>query len=156
MPPQPNRNHDNGYKVFIVKATVRTGLTGEHSMMVAESHLVPALYPEFETFQIMPPVFATGFLVGFIEWACVETLNPHLDDYEQSLGTEIDISHEAATPAGQRVTATVECVGVEGRRLSWAVEVRDEKNLISRGRHERFVIDRERFMASLGGSHEPL
>ena len=62
----------------------------------------------------------------------------------------------ANTPAGQRVTATVECVGVEGRRLSWAVEVRDEKNLISRGRHERFVIDRERFMASLGGSHEPL
>ena len=152
MPTPVNRSHDNGDKGFIVKATLRAGLKGEHGMMVAKSHLVPALYPELETFQIMPPVFATGFLVGFIEWACVETLGPHLDDHEQSLGTQIDISHEAATPAGQRVTAFVECVGVEGRRLSWAVEVHDENNLISRGRHERFVIDRERFMASLGGS----
>ena len=132
-----------------MKATLRAGLKGEHSMMVAESHLVPALYPEFETFQIMPPVFATGFLVGFIEWACVETLNPHLESGEQSLGIKIDISHEAATPAGQRVTAFVECTAVTDRRVSWAVEVRDQATLISRGRHQRFVIDRDRFMASI-------
>ncbi len=132
-----------------MKESLRVGLKGEHSLMITEDHLVPALYPEFESFQAMPPVFATGYLVGVIEWACIETLNPHLDDHEQSLGTRIDISHEAATPAGRRVTAFVECTAVTDRRVSWAVEVRDEKTLISRGRHERFVIDRDRFMASI-------
>lgn len=121
-------------------------------MMIEERHLVPALYPEFDSFQIMPPVFATGFLVGFIEWACVETLNPHLEDGELSLGTLIDITHEAATPAGQRVTAFVECTAVTDRRLSWTVEVRDEQNLISQGRHERFVVDEDRFLSSVGRS----
>ena len=134
-----------------MRESLKAGLKGEHGMVVRERHLVPALYPEFESFQAMPPVFATGFLVGFIEWACLETLLPHLDEGEASLGTAIDISHDAATPAGMRVTAYVECTAVEGRRISWTVEVKDERNLISRGRHERFVIDEERFLASLRG-----
>ncbi len=135
-----------------MKKSLRAGLKGEHSMMIEERHLVPALYPEFDSFQIMPPVFATGFLVGFIEWACVETLNPHLEDGEVSLGTQIDITHEAASPANIRVTAFVECTAVAGRRIAWEVEVRDEQNLISQGRHERFVVDEDRFLASVGRS----
>jgi fluoroacetyl-CoA thioesterase len=57
----------------------------------------------------MPEVFATGFLVGFLEWACVLAIKPHLDWPEElTLGTHIDVSHEAATPPGLEVTATVE------------------------------------------------
>ena len=106
---------------------------------------VPHLYPEAAPFRAMPEVFATGFLVGFLEWACMEALAPFLDAGERSVGMRVDISHEAATPPGMEVTAQVRLEGVEGRRTIWAVEARDEADVIARGRHERFTIDLEKF-----------
>lgn len=96
-------------------------------------------------------IFATGFLVGFLEWACIKAINPHLDwPQEQTVDTHIDVSHEAATPHGLEVTAKVELVAVEGRRLVFEVVAHDGIDLISRGRHERFVINKEKFDAKLG------
>ncbi|MEY8689927.1 MAG: thioesterase family protein [Leptothrix sp. (in: b-proteobacteria)] len=119
-------------------------------MQVPASKTVPALYPESAEFSAMPPVFATGFLVGFLEWACIQTLNPHIDwPAEQTLGTHIDISHEAATPVGLTVTATVELLRVEGRKLVFSVQAHDGIDLIARGRHERHVVARDRFDARL-------
>lgn len=133
-----------------MKATLRPGIRYEHKFVVPSSKTVPSLYPESEEFLSMPEVFATGFLVGFLEWACIKALNPHLDwPREQTLGTHIDVSHQAATPPGLEVTATVELIEVDGRRLVFAVEAHDGVDLISKGRHERFVIDRERFEAKL-------
>lgn len=104
----------------------------------------------------MPEVFATGFLVGFLEWACIRAVNPHLDwPREQTVGTHIDISHEAATPPGLTVTASVELIAVEGRKLVFAVEAHDGLDVISRGRHERFVIDRAKFDARVGAKRTP-
>ena len=94
----------------------------------------------------MPEVFATGFLVGLLEWACIRLVNPHLDwPQEQTLGTHINVSHQAATPVGLIVTTDVTLIEIDGRRLLFAVEAHDGVDLIARGRHERFVIDRGRF-----------
>jgi fluoroacetyl-CoA thioesterase len=68
---------------------------------------------------------------------------------EQTLGTHINVSHEAATPAGFEVTAKVELIAVEGKKLIFNVEAHDGVDLISRGQHERFVIDREKFDQSI-------
>jgi fluoroacetyl-CoA thioesterase len=107
---------------------------------------VPALYPESPEFREMPEVFATGFMVGFLEWACIQAINPHLDwPEEQTVGTHINVSHIAATPPGMGVTARVKLVTVEGRRLVFEVEARDEVELISKGTHERFVISKKKF-----------
>jgi fluoroacetyl-CoA thioesterase len=134
-----------------MKDTLKPGIRYEHRLVVPASKTVPALYPESDEFVAMPDVFATGFLVGFLEWACIMAIKPHLDwPREQSVGTHIDVSHEAATPPGLEVTATVELLAIEGRKLVFAVEAHDGVDLISRGRHERFVIDRERFDARLG------
>lgn len=134
-----------------MKPSLRPGITYQHKFRVPPSKTVPALYPESEEFVAMPEVFATGFLVGFLEWACVRAIRPHLDwPREQSVGTHIDVSHEAATPPGMEVTARVELIAVEGRKPVFAVEAHDGVDLISRGRHERFVIDRERFDAKVG------
>ncbi len=109
---------------------------------------VPALYPEAPEFQAMPEVFATGFLVGLLEWACIQLVNPHLDwPTEQTLGTHVDVSHDAATPPGLTVTVTARLTAVQGRRLSFAVEAHDGIDSISRGTHERVVINRARFDA---------
>lgn len=131
-----------------MKDNLKPGIKYQHQFTVPLSKTVPSLYPEAPEFVVMPEVFATGFLVGFLEWACIKAINPYLDwPLEQTVGTYIDVSHEAATPPGLVVTASVELIAVEGRKLTFAVEAHDGADLISRGRHERFIINKEKFDA---------
>jgi len=134
-----------------MKESLKPGIRYQHRFVVPATKTVPALYPEAEEFVAMPEVFATGFLVGFLEWACIKAVNPHLDwPREQTVGTHIDVSHLAATPPGLEVTASVELIEVDGRRLVFTVEAHDGVDLISKGRHERFVINKEKFDAKVG------
>ena len=133
-----------------MKETLKVGIRYQHKFVVPVSKTVPALYPESEEFLVMPEVFATGFLVGLLEWACIKAINPHLDwPKEQSLGTHINVSHVAATPPGLEVTAIVELIEVDGRRLVFSVEANDGIDLISKGEHERFVINKDKFNTKL-------
>ena len=124
-----------------MKESLQPGIEHTFTFRINDSKSVPALYPESGEFQEMPNVFATGYMVGFIEWTCIQALNPHLDwPVEQTVGTHIDLSHIAATPPGLEVTAKVKLVEVDGRRLVFEVEAHDGIDLITRGRHERFVM----------------
>jgi fluoroacetyl-CoA thioesterase len=134
-----------------MKETLKPGIRYEHRLTVSLGKTVPALYPEAQEFLAMPQVLATGFLVGFLEWACIKAVNPHIDwPAEQTVGTHIDVSHEAATPPGLELTATVELIAVEGKKLTFSVSAHDGVDVISRGRHERFVIDKKKFDAKAG------
>ena len=138
-----------------MKESLQAGLTHELRFRVPESKTVPALYPEAAEFQEMPHVFATGFMVGLLEWACLLAVKPHIDwPNEQTVGTRIDVSHEAATPPGFEVVVRATLVHVEGRRLTFTVEASDGVETISRGTHERFVIDAERFVRSVARKAE--
>jgi fluoroacetyl-CoA thioesterase len=108
---------------------------------------VPFVSPVFTGFTDMPPVFATAYLVGFVEWTCIELLRPHLSPSQRTVGVHVDLSHAAATPAGMTITAEVELIAVADRKLTFRIICRDETEIISQGRHERFVIDAERFTA---------
>lgn len=133
-----------------MKPSLVVGLQYTHQMQVPVSKTVPALYPEAEEFLAMPEVFATGFLVGFLEWACIKAIHPYLDwPQEQSVGTHIDVSHQAATPAGLLVTAKVVLTAIDGRKLTFAVEAHDGVEIISQGTHQRYLIDRARFDAKV-------
>lgn len=133
-----------------MKPSLKPGIRYEHRFKVPLSKTVPALYPESDEFVAMPEVFATGFLVGLLEWACIKAINPHLDwPEEQTVGTHIHVSHEAATPPGLEVTTKVELIAVEGRKLTFAVEAHDGVDLISKGRHERFIINKAKFDAKM-------
>jgi fluoroacetyl-CoA thioesterase len=129
-----------------MKPSLKPGIESSFTFRVTKSKTVPALYPEAPEFQQMPEVFATGFMVGFFEWACIKAVNPHLDwPEEQTVGTHINVSHLAATPPGLEVTAKVKIVSVEGRRLTFEIEASDGVDLISKGTHERFVINSAKF-----------
>ena len=129
---------------------LKPGLRHVHRFVVPPSKTVPNLYPESPEFTAMPEVFATGFLVGLLEWACIKAIEPYLDwPREMTLGTHVDVSHEAPTPPGRTVTATVELLEVSGRRLLFAVEAHDGVAVISRGTHQRHVIVRDRFLERL-------
>jgi fluoroacetyl-CoA thioesterase len=129
-----------------MKETLRPGLTRTFRYRVPESKTVPRIYPEAPDFQMMPDVLATGYLVALCEWAAIELIKPHLDwPREMTLGTHVDLSHLAATPPGFTVEVTATLASVEGRKLVFAIRARDEAEEISAGRHERHVIDAERF-----------
>ena len=129
-----------------MKDTLQPGIEHEFTFTITEAKTVPALYPESSEFQVMPEVFATGYMVGLIEWTCIQALNPFLDwPEEQTVGTHINISHIAATPPGLEVTAKVRLVEMDGRRLVFEVEAHDGIDLIARGKHERFVINEDKF-----------
>ena len=133
-----------------MKETLKPGLTSRFVFRVPPIKTVPHLYPEAESFQAMPAVLATGYMVGLLEWACIEALNPHLDwPREQSVGTHINVSHLAATPAGLSVTVDVRLDRVEGKKLYFTVSAHDGVDKITEGTHERFVIDAARFSAGV-------
>ena len=133
-----------------MKDSLQPGIAHRLRFRVSPAKTVPALYPEAAEFRAMPEVLATGYLVGLLEWTCVLALVPHLDaTRELSLGTRIDVSHEKATPPGLIVTASARLTRVDGRRLAFAVEAEDGVDVIARGTHERFVVDRDRFDAAI-------
>jgi fluoroacetyl-CoA thioesterase len=129
-----------------MKGSLRAGLTWEFKFKVPENKTVPYLLPESSEFQLMPRVLATGFMVGLIEWTCIQAVNPHLDwPKEQTVGIGVNLTHSAATPPGLLVTVNVVLEKVEGRKLTFSVAAEDGVDQISTGTHERFVIDAESF-----------
>src|SRR5262245_25506331 len=130
-----------------MKPTLKPGLIHRFEYRVPTEKTVPFLYPEAADFAGMPKVFATGFMVGLMEWTCIQLMAPHLDADEGSLGVHIDVSHAAATPPGLTVRVDAECTAVDGRRLTFRVKAHDGIDLIGEGRHERVVVKWDRFNA---------
>jgi len=62
-----------------MKPSLKPGLKHSFSYQVPETKTVPYLYAESPQLQAMPEVFATGFMVGLMEWTCVQLLEPHLE-----------------------------------------------------------------------------
>jgi len=90
-------------------------------------------------------VLATPVMINLMEAAALDAVEALLPAGHQSLGIKLDVSHHAATPVGMRIVATARLTGVEGRRLRFEVEARDEKETIGGGTHERVVVNVARF-----------
>ena len=133
-----------------MKNSLQAGLTHQFKYTIPPDKTVPHLYPESELFRQMPQVLATGYMVGLLEWACIDAIRPHLDwPGEQSLGTHVNFSHLAATPPGLTVTVDVRLERIDGRRLFFSVTAHDGIDQITAGTHERVIIDATRFNAKL-------
>jgi len=92
-------------------------------------------------------VFATPALVALAEKTCWQSVAPGLDAGCGTVGTKLELEHTAPTPVGMTVTCESELTAVEGRKLTFRVELRDEKGPVGNGTHERFVINDARFFA---------
>jgi fluoroacetyl-CoA thioesterase len=114
-------------------------------MTVRACHTVPEVDDSWPGFKDMPPVFATAMMVGFIEQTCIEALRPYLTAQRRTVGTHVDVSHLAATPAGMSVTAEIELIAIEGRSLCFRVGCADDAGIISEGTHRRAIIDLDKF-----------
>jgi fluoroacetyl-CoA thioesterase len=115
------------------------GAKGTFKLRVTPAHLAN----QFKD-ATLPPVFATPMMVTAMENAALNAIRGYLDAGESAVGTAIDVRHLAATPAGHEVTAEAEVTRVDGRRVAFNVQARDEKEEIGRGTHERMVVDLRR------------
>ncbi|HUD95400.1 thioesterase family protein [Sphingobium sp.] len=112
-------------------------------------HTVPELGQGWAGFSDMPPVFATAMMIGFIEQTCIQGVRPYLTNAQRTVGTHVDVSHVSATPVGRLVTASIELTEVAGRTLHFDVSCSDDHGLVGEGKHERAIIDFERFMQKM-------
>lgn len=122
---------------------MKPGLTGRAETVVAESNTAAAVGSG------LVPVFATPFMIALMEGAAVNAVLPCLDADEGTVGTRLNVSHDAATPIGMKVWAEATLTAAEGKKLTFEVAAFDETGEIGRGTHERFVIKPERFLAKV-------
>jgi predicted thioesterase len=94
-------------------------------------------------------VLSTPMLLQLIEEAAVQCLAPVMGADNVSLGAHIDLTHLAPTPVGFIVRTEVEVIGVDGRRVNFAVAAFDEREKVAEGTHERYVIEKSRFLGNL-------
>ncbi len=133
-----------------MRPDLKPGITFDWTYTVPVRATVPNLYHDTEFCRAMPDVLATGFMVGIMELACTNGLMPYLDwPREQSLGTMVNFTHFAPTPAGMRLTIQGQVLEVEGRRVRFKVEAWDEVDKICEGTHERTIICPDKFNARL-------
>lgn len=116
------------------------GTKGSKSVKVTEDTLASA------TGSGAVDVFSTPNLVLLMEEASVEAVKDYLEDGETTVGTMVNIRHLAATPPGLTVTATAVLTEVDGRRLVFEVSAHDGVDIVGQGTHERFVVDRAKFI----------
>lgn len=90
-------------------------------------------------------VFATPAMIALIENTAWESVQPYLEEGSGTVGTLLNITHDAPTPVGMKVVCGTELTEVSGRRLVFSVEVTDEKGRIGGGTHERFIVNSEKF-----------
>ena len=99
-------------------------------------------------------VFATPAMVALIEQTAYTSSESELEPGWGSVGTSLNIQHLSATPVGMTVTATTELVEVDRRRLVFHAEVYDEKGLVGKGTHERFLVENEKFQAKADAKNQ--
>ena len=91
-------------------------------------------------------VLATPRVLALAEEATVRAVAAELDLGQTTVGTRVELDHLAATPVGRTVRAEARLVEVDGRRLVFDVSAHEGATLIARGRVERVVVDRQRFL----------
>lgn len=123
---------------------LKPGLTGTAETVVRETNTALAMGSG------SLHVFATPSMIALMEQAACNAVAACLDEESTSVGTLVNITHDAATGMGKKVTANATLTAVKGRKLVFEITAADEDKQIGKGTHERFIVNKEKFMAKLG------
>lgn len=92
-------------------------------------------------------VFGTPSMIALMEQTALQSVAPYLDEGCGTVGTLLNVTHDAPTPFGMKVWCESELVEIDNRRLVFQVAAYDDKGRVGGGRHERFIINEEKFQA---------
>jgi fluoroacetyl-CoA thioesterase len=124
--------------------SIPIGAKGYFTLVVAPDHLASRFKDA-----MLPPVLATPVMIMMMENAALNAIKPYLDEGESAVGTHVDVVHQAPTPEGLRVTASAEVTKIDGQRIDFCIEARDETQVVGTGTHERRVINLAKFSERL-------
>lgn len=91
-------------------------------------------------------VFATPSMIALMEKTALLCVESYLEEGYTTVGSKVDVLHLAPTPKGMKVKVVAELISIEDRKLTFKVETYDSFEKIGEGIHERFIVDRERFL----------
>lgn len=120
--------------------TIEVGTSYEKHFKVTEEDTALAMGSGGEK------VLATPRLVAWMENTAFEGLEKVMNQGKTTVGTEIRIKHSAASPIGMKVTIRGTVVSQEMRGVTIKLEAWDNVEKIGEAIHERFIVDKSRFM----------
>ncbi len=123
--------------------SIPVGTRGESRILVTTDTAISFLGPE------QARVLGTPWLILHMEITARDTVKPFLLDGQDTVGTQVNIAHLAATPLGMQARFYAEVLSVNGRCVVFKVEAFDEKEKIGEGTHERFIVEVARFAAGV-------
>ncbi len=118
---------------------LKSGIKGKETMIVDESNTAKTM--GIGTLD----VFATPAMTALMEKTAWKSVAEELEEGCGTVGIRLEITHDAPTPLGMKVTCESVLTGIDGRKLTFEVEARDERGKIGSGIHERFIIDNKKF-----------
>lgn len=118
---------------------LEVGIKGHQEMTVTDEFTAKAMGSG------VMDVFATPAMLALMEKTAFTSVADYLSPGCGTVGTKVDIEHVASSPVGMKITCDSELTAVEGRKLIFRVEAYDEKGLIGRGTHERFLVESQKF-----------
>lgn len=101
-------------------------------------------------------VFGTPYLVAMMEHAGLQYIAQELPEGKSTVGISVSVEHTAPTPVGMEVTVRVTVTNItpNGKVIDFDMEAFDEAGPIGTGKHQRAIIDAERFMTKCYGKLE--
>ena len=129
-----------------MKVELRPGLQGRAEAIVDTTNVAVVMGSGDLDVFATPAMIA---LMDMMEQAACNAILPCLDSSTSSVGIKMDTTHEAATLLGKKIIATAKLIAVEGRKLTFKVGACDDHGPIGNGTHERFIIDKAKFIAKL-------
>lgn len=94
-------------------------------------------------------VFATPALVALMENAAMCCVALELPERSSTVGGMIQTSHLKPSALGAQIEATAVLIHIEGRKLTFKVEAKENGELIGEGTHLRFIVDKAKFLSKL-------
>ncbi len=94
-------------------------------------------------------VLATPRVLAWLEECCWRSVIELLGETETTVGTKADLEHLAASPLGAQVTCKAKLLERDGKRLIFEAEAEGNGKILAKGRFERFIVERERFLGKL-------
>ena len=89
-------------------------------------------------------VLSTPAMIGLMERAAIQAVQADLPEGHTTVGFEVNVKHFGATAKGNTVTVSAELLEIDGRKLRFKVEARDEDKKVGDGTHRRAIIPLQR------------
>jgi fluoroacetyl-CoA thioesterase len=128
-------------RVSIAMKPIPLGIAGRYETVPGAAHTAAAVG------NTGVEVVGTPFLIGYFEIASHTAILPYCEAGEATVGTRIEVDHLAPALPDRPVVAEARIIAVEGRRVVFAVELRQGERLIMKGRHGRAIVDLARLLA---------